>query len=69
MVQNDYQQSSRVLYSFIPNTQFGKLINIAPNTLLLMLSTEFSYIDIWFTDQDNNPLEINENINLTLIIV
>ena len=34
-----------------------------------MLSTEFSYIDIWFTDQDNNPLEINENINLTLIIV
>lgn len=69
MVQNDYQQSSRVLYSFIPNTQFGKLINITPNTLLLMLSTEFSYIDIWFTDQDNNPLEINENINLTLIIV
>lgn len=69
MVQNDYQQSSTVLYSFIPNTQFGKLINITPNTLLLMLSTEFSYIDIWFTDQDNNPLEINENINLTLIIV
>lgn len=69
MVQNDYQQSSRVLYSFIPNTQFGKLINITPNTLLLMLSTEFSYIDIWFTDQDNNPLEKNENINLTLIIV
>lgn len=69
MVQNDYQQSSRVPYSFIPNTQFGKLINITPNTLLLMLSTEFSYIDIWFTDQDNNPLEINENINLTLIIV
>ena len=69
MVQNDYQQSSRVLYSFIPNTQFGKLINITPNTLLSMLSTEFSYIDIWFTDQDNNPLQINENINLTLIIV
>ena len=33
LVKNDYQHSSKVLFSFVPNKQFGQLINISPNTL------------------------------------
>ena len=36
LVKNDYQHSSKVLFSFVPNKQFGKLINISPNTLTVM---------------------------------
>ena len=31
LVKNDYQHSSKVLFSFVPNQQFGQLINIAPH--------------------------------------
>ena len=31
-------------------------------------NTEFSFIEVWFTDQNSKPLEIEDNINLTLII-
>ena len=27
---NDYQQDSRVLYTFVPNKSFGQLLNISP---------------------------------------
>ena len=30
--------------------------------------TEFSSIEIWFSDQNSMPLEIEDNVNLTLII-
>ena len=29
---------------------------------------EFSYIEVWFTDQNSNPLEIKHKINITLVI-
>ena len=29
---------------------------------------EFSLIEVWFTDQNREPLEIEDNANLTLII-
>ena len=29
---------------------------------------DFSEIDIWFTDQNNNPLEIEDNVSISLII-
>ena len=32
------------------------------------MNTEFSEIEIWFTDQTNNALEIEDNVNITLII-
>ena len=34
---------------------------------LKTMNTEFSEIDIWFTDQNNNALEI-VNVNISLII-
>ena len=70
LVKNDYQHSSKLLFSFVPNKQFGQLINISPNTLTMMntVNTEISHIEIWFTDHFSKPLEIEDNVNLTLII-
>ena len=33
LVNNSYQQASRVLFTFVPNKQYGQLISISPNSL------------------------------------
>ena len=66
LVNNNYQQASKLLFAFVPNKQFGQLINIAPHSLTA--NTEFLFIEVWFTDQNSEPLEIKDNVNLTLII-
>ena len=70
LVKNDYQHSSNVLLSIVPNNHFGQLINILPNSLTMMntINTEFSHVEIWFTNQASKALEIEDNFNLTLII-
>ena len=70
LVKNDYQHWSTVLFSFVPNKKFGQLINISPNIFTMMdrVNTESSHIEVWLTDQFSKPLEIEDNINLTLII-
>ena len=70
LVNNNYQQASTVLFTFVRNKQFGQLINIAPHSLTMLstINTEFSFIEVWFTDQNSELPEIEDNINLTLII-
>ena len=70
LVNNNYQQASKVLFTFVPNKQFGQLINITPHSLTILSTTNtaFSYIEVWFTDQNSEPLEIEDSVNLTLII-
>ena len=70
LVKNDYQHASKVLFSFIPNQQFRQLIYISPHSLTMMntINTEFSFVEVWFTDQVSKALEIEDNVNLTLII-
>ena len=34
LVNNGYQQASRVLFTFVPNKQYGQLISISPNSLI-----------------------------------
>ena len=70
LVKNDYQYTSKVLFTFVPNKQFGQLINISPHSLTMMntVNTEFSSVEVWFTDQASKALEIEDNVNLTLII-
>ena len=70
LVNNSYQQASRVLFTFVPNKQYGQLITISPHSLIFLktMNTEFSEIDIWFTDQNNNALGIEDNVNISLII-
>ena len=70
LVNNNYQQASKVLFTFVPNKQFGQLIIITPHspTMLKTTNAEFSFTEIWFTDRNNRSLEIEDNVNITLII-
>ena len=69
IVQNNYQQASKVLYTFGPDKSFGQLINMDPSSLIELKTTdaEFTFIDVWFTDQENRPIEIEHSVNITLI--
>ena len=66
LVNNNYQQTSKVLFTFVPNKQFLQLINISPNSLTMLntANTEFSSFEVWFTDQNSKPLEIEGNANM-----
>ena len=70
LVNNSYQQASKVLFTFVPNKKYGQLITVSPETLIMLktVNTEFSFIEIWFTDQDNRPLEIEDSVNISLIV-
>ena len=70
LVNNSYHQHLRVLFTFVPNKKYGQLISISPHSLVFLrtMNTEFSEIEIWFTDQNNNSLEIEDNVNISLII-
>ena len=69
-VRNDYQHTPKVLFTFVPKKQFGQLINISPHSLTMVntVNTEFSSVEVWFTDQASKALEIKDTVNLTLII-
>ena len=70
LVNNDYQQDSRILYTFVPNKTFGSLLEISPtnHVFLKTFNSEFQEINIWLTDQTSKPLEVEDRINVTLII-
>ena len=56
LVNKKYQQASKVLFTFVPNKQLGQLINISPNSLTMLstTNTELSSIELWFTDQNSD---------------
>ena len=70
LVNNAYQQHSRVLFTFVPTKQYGQLISISSHSLVFLktMNTEFSEIEVWFTYQNNNALEIENNVKISLII-
>ena len=59
IVNNKYQQNSRVLYTFVPNKSFGQLLNILPKNFIFLktFDSKFSYIEVWFTDENSKLLE------------
>ena len=71
LVNNNYQQASKVLFTFVPNKQFGQLIIITLHspTMLKTTNAEFSFIEIWFTYQNNRPLEIEDNMNIKQVSI
>ena len=70
LVNNDYQQESRILYTLVPNKTFDSLLEISPknHVFLKTFNSEFREIKVWFTDQKSRPLEVEDKINVTLII-
>ena len=67
---NDYQQGSRVLYTFVPNKPFGSLLVIFPTNHIFLktFNSEYDEVTVWSTDQNSQPLEIEDRINLTMVI-
>ena len=67
---NDYQQDSRVLHTFAPRKPFVSLLEIYPTNHIFLktFNTEFQTVEVWFTGQNIQPLEIEDSINLTLVI-
>ena len=70
IVNNDYQQDSRVLYTFVPNKPIGSFLEISPTNHIFLktLNSEYYEIKVWFTDQNSQPLEMEDRINLTMMI-
>ena len=70
LVNNDYQQDSRILFTFVPNKTFGSLLEISPTNHVFWktFNSEFQEVKVWFTDQTSKPLELEDKINITLII-
>ena len=62
ILNTDYQQDSRALYTFVSNKSFGQLPDISPKSFIFLKpsNSEFSYIKAWFTDQSSKPLEIED---------
>ena len=60
IVNNDYQQDSRVLYTFVPNKPFGNLLEISHRNHIFLktINSQFQEIKVWFTDQNSQPLEV-----------
>ena len=70
IVNNDYQQDSRVLYTFVTNKPFGSLLEIsATNHIFLKtFNSEYDEIKVWLTDQNSQQLETKYRINLTMVV-
>ena len=70
IVNNDCQQDSRVLCTFVPNKPFGSLLEISPinHIFLKTFNSEYDEIIVWFTNQNSQALEIEDRINLTMVI-
>ena len=70
LVKNSYQQVSKVLFTFMPNKRFGQVTDKSPYSLtkLSTTNTYFSSIEVWFTGQNSEALEIEDNANMALII-
>ena len=70
IVNNDHQQDSRVLYTFVPNKSFGSLLetSLTNHIFLKTFNSEYDEIKVWFTDQNSKPLEMEDRINLTMVI-
>ena len=68
---NDFQQDSRVLYTFVQNKPFGSLLEISPRNHIFLktFNLEYDEIKVWFTDQNSQQLEIGDRIDLTMVII
>ena len=56
------------MYSFVPNTPFGSLLDFSQTNLFKTFNSEFNEIIVWFTNQNSEQLDIEERINLAMVI-
>ena len=41
VVNNSYQQASKVLFTLVPNKKYGQLINVSPETLIMLKNGQY----------------------------
>ena len=70
LVENAYLEDSKLLFSFVPNSRFGSLFSITQQGLQYCDTVDsiFDYIEISFTDQNGRPLQIDDDITVSIII-
>ena len=70
IVWNNYRHDWRAFYIFVPNKSFGKLLDTSPKNFIFLktFNSEFSFIEVWVTDQNFKLLETEDEINITLVI-
>ena len=70
IVNNNHQQNSQTLYTFVPSKPLGSLLETSPpnHIFLKTFNSEFQEIKVWFTDQNSKLLEVEDKRNLTLIV-
>ena len=72
------------MYKFVSNKSFGQLLDISPKNnksfgqlqdifpknfvFSKTFNSKLSYTEVWFTDQNFKPLEIEDKITITLVI-
>ena len=61
--------NSRVLYTFVQNKPFGQSLEISPTNFIFLktLNSEFQTVEVWFTYQNSQPLELEDRMNLILV--
>ena len=69
IVDNHYQHDPRVLYTFVLSKPFHQLLDISPKNFIFLklFNSEFSYIEIWLSDQNCKllKLELQDKRNIT----
>ena len=63
LVDNRYVLENSLIYSFTPSLEFGLLLNERPNLAQwrhARNNADINEIEVWFTDQDNKPLDIQD---------
>ena len=70
IINNNYQRTSRILYTFLLNKPFGSLLEISPpnHIFLKTFNSEFQEIKVLLTDQDGRPLQVEDKLTLTMVI-
>ena len=71
VVNSNYKKKSRVFYTSVSNKSFDEFFDISSKHFIFLkiFNSEFSYIEVWFTDWNPKPLEIEDKINITLVII
>jgi hypothetical protein len=71
LAKNNFAKSSSLIYSFVPDGEFGYLLHKEPRFPMWRSARKCSEwsIDVWFTDQKNRPLEIEDDVLIEIQIV
>ena len=61
--------NSRVLYTFVTNKPFDESLEISLTNFIFLKTfiSEFQTVEVWFTYQNSQPLELEDRMNLILV--